>query len=300
MSEDLHRLTLLLTDQEFQELLKKRFSAASYTVSHSGERALLLPHVTEYLSALSVEDQPFVQTVLSRTLYVPDDVLTSELKRIVTEFLSSIGDQPFYIFLNRFKFASTELMIIKVMDLLVQANLLGFVTDESVLPEPSHVLIIDDASYSGTNLEAAIDSLSYINRPKNLKIHVLIPYISKFMYEALPKLYNVQMYSSNTMLTIDEYRVSQGETPFSDSVYERFGAIDKIEFHLQLPLYFDHTVASKDSSFPTIYLQGVIPEDGYYGKLIPYCPDQEIRHHVYYTYFDGLLPTPMPLKGDCK
>lgn len=295
---DLHLLTRRLTDQEFQNTLKQRFLTASYTISHQGERSLIPFRVREYLALLPTADRAFAETVLSRTVYIPDNVLTSELIRIVNEFLLFIGDRPYYVFLNRHKFASTELMIIKVIHLLNHSNLIGFVTDESVVPDGSHIAVIDDASYSGTNLEGIIDSLSYLNH--NVTIHVLIPYISKFMYDKLPELYNVQLYSSSTLLTIDEYRLSQGEPAFPDFLYERFQAIEYLDIHAQLPLYFDHVVASPDSSFPTIYLQGIIPERAQYGKLIAHCPDQEVRHRVYYSYFSGLLPPPMPLNQNCE
>lgn len=296
---DLHLLTRRLTDQEFQNTLKQRFLTASYTITHQGERSLIPFRVREYLNLLPTDaDRVFAETILSRTVYVPDNLLTNELTRITKELLILIGGRPYYVFLNRRKFASTELMIIKVMHLLRDSNLIGFVTDESIVPDGSHIAVIDDASYSGTNLEGIVDSLSYLNRDPT--IHVLIPYISKFMYDKLPELYNVQMYSSNTLLSIDEYRLQQGESAFPDILYERFRAAEHLEIHAQLPLYFDHAVASPDSSFPTIYLQGIIPGGGQYGKLIAHCPDQEVRHRVYYSYFSNLLPPPMPLKQNCK
>jgi hypothetical protein len=210
--------------------------------------------VEEYLGLLkSSRDYEFAETILENTTYVPFDELITELTRIINEFLDVIRQEPCYIYLNRRKFASTELMIIKIMHILDSTNLQGFVTDESIVPNGSQVAIIHDASYSGTNLEATIDSLTYYN--KNLKIHIIIPYISLFMYDELPKRYNLQMYSSNTLLSIDEYRSTMNKEPFPDYLYDRFQAQDNLDIHGQLPLYFDHAVASKDSSFPTIYLE---------------------------------------------
>ncbi len=78
------------------------------------------------------------------------------------------------------------------------------------------------------------------------------------MFNALPKTYsNVNFYPSTIVLqTINEII---NPNIFEDYLYERFEAIDKlISFHDQLPLYFDHTVASKDSYFPSIYLRGLV------------------------------------------
>ena len=292
-------LSQRLTDLQFQNTLKEKFLGATYQISHPGERALVPLRIGEYLSRLITnDDREFAQTILERTVYISDPVLTDELTRITGEFLSVIGTRPYYVFLNRFKFASTELMIIKVMALLMRANLVGFITDESIIPDGSNVAIIDDASYSGNNLEAIVESISTLNKPRTVQCHVLIPYISQFMYEALPKLYNVKMYSSNLLFTVDEYQQSMGKEAFPDWLYQRFQAQEKIEFHSQIPLYFDHAVASADSSFPTIYLRGIVPDGMDYGKLIGHCPDQEVRHGVY-SSFEGLLPNPMPLKQKC-
>jgi hypothetical protein len=290
-------LTMNLTNQEFQNTLKEKFLSASYNITRVGERGLVPSQVKDYLNSFITDsDREFAEAVLLKTLYISDTQLTDELTRVAKEFVDFMDGQPYYIFLNRYKFSSTELMTIKVMHIIKKSNWVGFVTDESILPNGSHVAIIDDASYSGINLEAATESLITFNRPNNITIHAVIPYISKFMHNKLPELYNIRMYSSNTFLTIDQCRVAEGKPAFPDSAYERFKAIDTVEFHSQLPLYFDHTVASPDSSFPTIYLQGIIPGREPYGKLISYDPDKEVRHRVYNSYFTGLLPSPMPLK----
>ncbi len=117
--------------------------------------------------------------------------------------------------------------------------------------------------------------------------------MSEFMYIELPKRCAVITYSPKTLLIIDEYRKLIHKESFSDKIYKRFFAVDKLDIHVQLPLYFDHTVASADSSYPRIYLQGVIPGDTNYGKLMKYCPDKEVGTRVYEKYFKGLLPKPI-------
>jgi hypothetical protein len=50
---------------------------------------------------------------------------------------------------------------------------------------------------------------------------------------------------------MSEYLEENNLPPFSEEVYERFQAYDKIDVH-------DHAVGSKDSSYPTIYLEGIV------------------------------------------
>jgi hypothetical protein len=238
-------------------------------------------------------DREFAQTILDRTVYVTDDILTRELRRLAAEFVSKIGTSSYYIVINSRKFASDALMIIKCFDILDRHNFVGFITDDMNIPEGSNIVIVDDASYSGNNLEATIESISYINKPKIVKLHVLIPYISQFMYNALPKHYNVMMYDSHLIMTINEYRITIGKVPFDEDLFERFKAYDKLKIGDQIPLYFDHTVASADSSFPTIYLKGIIPKAGYYGSLLEDKPDRDTQYEIYNKFFRDLLPPPM-------
>jgi hypothetical protein len=68
----------------------------------------------------------------------------------------------------------------------------------------------------------------------------------------------------------------------------------------QIPIYFDHTIAASTSSYPSIYLQGIIPgtPPRYIGPLVNKPPDKAIRVRVYLKYFQNLLPPPMALSPD--
>jgi hypothetical protein len=283
-------LDTLLTSEHFQNQLKQRFAQADYTVTYVGQRNLVSERVNEYLNQLQGEDYKFAATVLKRTLYVPFDRLIHHLRPMMERFTSKIGTEKYYIVLNRNKFASMALMLIQVFDLL-NVNQFYFITSESKLPPNSHAVIIDDASYTGTNLEAMIDTLTYNNI--HLTVHVLVPYMSRFMHQALSQTYNVRFYEPYLMLYMHEYLAEHNLAPFSDEIYKRFQAEGVLDLHNQLPLYFDHTVASKDSSYPTIYLEGIVPDNINYGSLIKYAPDQEVRSRVYCAYFNELLPPPM-------
>ncbi len=290
---DHHLLTEMCKSDSFQTDLTIQFIKASdnqIEVEEIGKRSLNKEKTLLYLQQLSDEDYHFVFTIIENTLYIPDNVLTEKLINLALEFLKNYRRKYYYIVLNRWKTESMVLMIIKVFNILNTPYFKGFITDETILPENSRVLIIDDASYSGNNLETYIDSISYIN--KTVNIHVLIPYISNFMFNVLPKTYSnvVKFFKSITVLkTINEIIKPEN---IKDYLYDRFEAVDKlVDFHEQLLLYFDHTVASKDSSFPTIYLRGIIPGKKDYGILINYLPNKSIRKKVYLKYFKNLLPS---------
>jgi len=281
----LNLLTELLTDDDFQNQLKAQFAKAKYTISHVGERKL---RTRGYVSKLQGEDYRFADTVLKRTIYVPFDVLVEKLRRGFEEFLVDIKSAHFYILLNHRKFDSMALMVCQVLP---RRRNFSFVTTKSILPPGSRVVIIDDASYSGTNLTGQIDEITYHN--SEATIDVIVPYMSRFTYTYLSKNFPANFYQSELILLMEEYLTERGLPSFSDETYRRFDAIGNLEFHDQLPLYFDHAIGSKDSSFPTIYLQGIVPGGPDHGILIGCEPDLAVRTRVYEAYFDGLLPPPV-------
>lgn len=266
-----------LQDPEFQEQLKKRFSVADYTIAHANERSLVTTKVDKYLSQLQRADRRFVLSVVQHALYVPFDELLANLKQMVARFLEDIGEKEYYILLNDRKFASMALMLVKVYPLLDSSKFL-FATNRCKLPPESHLLIVDDASYTGTNLCANIDEVSFAN--PSLTVHVAVPYVSQRIKKYLETTSKVRFYQPQLMSSLEEL-VGQS---FPDEVYQRFEAVGVLDFHDQIPLYFDHCVASKDSSFPTIYT-----------PLISHPPDRGVRHRLYDAYFLNLLPPPMPL-----
>lgn len=54
---------------------------------------------------------------------------------------------------------------------------------------------------------------------------------------------------------------------------------------MQAPLYFDHKVAGLFSSYPQIYLDGMIPDGEDFGSLLPIAPDTDIKQRVFDEFF---------------
>lgn len=286
----------------YQEKLKEAFTKANtegFSISFPDERELDYNLVNKYKNTLHRKYQDFFNDVIDNTVYISDFELDYKLKRSFEKFSHNIKNIPFYVFLNRMKFASMGLMTVRLMHLINDLNFIGFVSSNSLVENGTNVVVIDDASYSGNNLEAIIDELSYANIGKVINFHLVVPFISTFMYNYYTKLehksnsivqlqtqiYNVYPYSINTFRTINEILEEKGLEKYQHDIFEYFNL--EGELNLQIPIYFDHAVAANTSTFKSIYLKEIK------GKiLINYSPDLNVRNRVYDKFFKDLLPTP--------
>lgn len=125
-----------------------------------------------------------------------------------------------------------------------------FINNDKNLTTDDLILVIDDCSYSGSQL---YDCLNKNIIKKNMNIYVLFPFISEKAIEAILSLrHNFNFPDSrfvmNTLLDImDEKKI---ENIFNFYYYNN----KNIKFFIEnYPIYFDHKLPDIISSFPYIY-----------------------------------------------
>lgn len=236
-------------------------------VEHSGERKIYGTTWDAYISQLSnATDVEIIEQVESKTVYVDWERFIKLLEHSFTDFVREIGDQPFYIYLPTNKFGSEYVLVAWLWQDIKKLNFQGFVSlnDNSMLKDDANVLIIDDAIYSGHNLMGSIDELMYTTRLKfNFYIVVACSSLENLGQVEFP---DVKIRLFNSLLV--------PRIPTEGTSYEQY--MDEL-----VPMYFDHKIAGKASTFTDVYTE-----------LLPYPPDDSAKYKLYETYFATLVSPP--------
>jgi hypothetical protein len=245
--------------------------------------------VRQYLDRLSEPDRSFVRELLDRTTYIPYAEFKVALLQSFQIFVNDIGNQEFYLVLPSGKVGSEHWLTALLWPKLRLMNLRQIISEDDVLDitEQVHVLTIDDAIYSGNNTLGKIDSLTFDMSEKlglrqravtqQLLFDIVVPYVNPSGIEGINHFCEelgvscmihstYQVPSLNKLMNVEKYYPIDGDAP-----YDKF----KIESTALPPLYFDHKVAGSSSTYSTIYLDGVIPEDGEFGPLLKRLPSRE-------------------------
>lgn len=209
-------------------------------------------------------------------------------------FKQFIAGRSFYLLLPNYKIGSEHWITALLWSNLRDLNLHKIIIDSYDLPSQSHIydiVIIDDALYTYNKIDDVIYTFSKISgmdndteSGKHFHFHLLIPYVSR----AGKKFIMDECHYRNTRLSFNDIHcmASLGDLIDISSYYpiepeqtlrDRFD----VSLNLDLPIadmpaiYFDHKVAAPESTFSSIYLEGKIPGDGYYGSLFRENPFRE-------------------------
>lgn len=231
----------------------------------------------------------FVTSVLDHTKYYDFYKFKAALLISLNKFIQEIADRPFYIFFNLMdRIGSEQWLVLLLWNRLRNLNVKGFITSYSdQVPEDSSILIIDDAIYSGTNMISLMDNYTYgmheINRrPIMYQFHLVVPYVSLTG--------GIEVESFNTLSFISTIRLYSHIQTYS--IREILSHEHKILSHYDLiissygiegdpvPIYFDHKIGNEFASFPTIYLEGRIPNRSSFGPLMDIVPSRRIIKNV--------------------
>lgn len=248
------------------------------------DRSLDEVKVRKYIEQLQPDEQKFVRELLDKTTYISFAELKIALSYAFEKFKKSIGDQPFYLMASGYKFGSEHWFIGLLWDQIRTMNLLGILNENSELKltEPTNIVIIDDAIYTGNNVLSMIDEFSYFlsekqGRPQkdicsNIKLHMVIPFINYSGLESINhflKEFGIigYTYSNNIIDGLSDL------IDVSDNMVDRFG----IDIPEMSAIYFDHKVAGSMSTFSMIYLDGLVPGKERFGSLFKVNPS---RHKI--------------------
>lgn len=120
--------------------------------------------VQNYVSQLPTSaDRGFVLDLLSKTTYVPYHLFKDALLKSFSTFRQSIGTKPFYLARMRSKVGSEDWLTALLWPILRTMNLIDIIDEDAIisLNGKINVLILDDASYTGTNTFSKMDSIVY-------------------------------------------------------------------------------------------------------------------------------------------
>lgn len=253
-------------------------------VLNEGERAISSETWDEYIS--KIEDEGLKETVLEvrrKTKYFTWSQFADLLNKSFNKFVASIGDKSFLIYLPSEKFSSEHVLVALLWKQIRKLNFQGFIslTDFTLLEDGSNVLFLDDAIYSGNNLIGSMDGLNYETN-KKFVYYIVVACSTEnisMIKDAMPLLKGNIFYTENIPLI---------DIPPGDDIHSRLS-------YRMSPTYFDHKVAGTMSSFPLIYLKGIIAENKEFGMLLPIKPDTEIKDRLYEKYFRDITPGPKEL-----
>lgn len=263
-------------------------------IKYAGLREIKETTKNDYLSRFTnIEDKEFVQSVLEKTIYIPSEEFFKSLEESFRLFSESIGDEPFYIYLPKQKFSSEHIFTIYLWEKIIHKNFIHFVNSESVIKEGTNILIIDDCIYTGNNILSAIDETTYTNKNIKINFYLVVPFVSVGGFEAISsfkmktQLFSVKFFLIKKMEHFFSKHNRLDNSPDSRNL-EQFLERFKLEFSMQVPIYFDHKVANNFSTFESIYLEGIIPGQEDYGLLISYLPDTDVKSRIYNKYFQDI------------
>ena len=272
-------------------------------------------------------DRTFITKLLDETVYLDYQQFKDSLLHNFKTFSKSIKNKPFYILSSIHKETHSEDWILAILwPYLRYKNIMGFLLfseDEDQVPDiitkpgTYDLVIFDDVSYSGGNIVAKIDILTYDLaklldiKTKELKsngyhfiFHIVVPYLSSSSRKNISTMSDVtvKFYTKHNILVLDEiidlkhyYGDHYDLGPGDISGYDR---ILYQKFNFEVPngplLYLDHKIASQSSTYPQIYRDGNIPvvdsKPRQYGNLLKELPSRykiEELDNLFLEYTDG-------------
>lgn len=250
--------------------------------------------VKAYLSQLNEPHKSFIRDVIDNTRYVKYEEFKSKLFMAFDKFHQSIGKNKFFLLLSP-SVSSMYWLTLLLWPKLCTMNLVKIIKSSTELDikddcaEKIDILIIDDAIYSGCNIMANVDTLTWdLSHSLNLtqrhvgnkfKFHIVTPYASvggKHSIYEFSQVINVEIIhyiienlkGCHSLVPIEKYY----STVFDTILYDKFGIENS-----NLPLiYFDHKVAGCCSTYSTIYMERRLPDGSSGDHLFKNEPSRSI------------------------
>lgn len=176
-------------------------------------------------------------------------------------------------------------------------NLVDIINKESqLLPPEINILIVDDCIYTGQHTIGTIDDFtsnlvlkkypSYKepydipnfrseqeNIIKKINFHFVIPYVSQYGRKSIQDAFGIvnSFYPRSVLRSLNWNEIVNTYDEGKIGIFVMKFQIENMDVPA---IYFDHKVADSFSTFSTIYLQGIIPPNDYYGSLFRENPSR--------------------------
>jgi len=224
-----------------------------------------------WISSLPTQVSPFAEYMLKGIRHVDQAAFEFKLEKAMEEFLATIGDESFAVLnLNAEKSNDWVYELAREKGLPEPSHVVGMLEDKTKLKQMieegkiKHVVIFDDASYSGSGLADLFHNLVKPIGMKGYDLHIVIPFMSKKAKENFVRNkkiifgdVNLHIFQQKTIGTVGE-RLQQGfrSGELSPESIARF--YDHFETHLgkidQFALtYFQHKIADYESVWHILF-----------------------------------------------
>jgi len=174
---------------------------------------------------------------------------------------------------------------INIIDIIHNINYIKHIDKVNV-----QYIYCDDCSYTGTQLSDDLNDIiqfvkdyrSGVDKPTI--VNTIVPYISEYAKEQLKSVYYSE--ELKTFKTILQEH-SKAEIDINSKHLADYFLWNGSNFDNQVAVYFDHKIADDLSTFPFIYMTGMIATDKYPNSTIYYCKN---------TKYNKLTEYPIPHK----
>ena len=264
----------------------------------NGQHGLDPAKVQSYLTSVNPKYHDIIAFLLEHTAYITMETTLAESYKTASPLFQALKEN-FYIYLPSEKIGSEYWFTAKLYPLFAyHPHFKGYINNDTPL-EKGHIIIIDDAIYSGVNVLSMIDEFTdnMVNRIKdpigttlesrnrnykqnikelaaNYVFHLLVPYVLPEGKQEIVNFagedFTICFYHTNELTSL---RALVRETKL-ESVYKGFYTAFTMEGHAS-PTYFDHKVANNFGSFPQIYLEGYNGKQ-MTGTLLKKLPDRSM------------------------
>lgn len=207
--------------------------------------------IAEYRTKFPKEyDQILFDHIIKLTRYIDYETFYTKLIEIVQKIQDEV-----YIYINPYDPCHSETWCVVLAWPFIKDKVKCVFTDLTKIDEKYPVLIIDDAIYTGLRMAGFISNIMDYSPCK--KIIVCVPYAT-ITYEGVVK-YHLKEYKEIAQI---EYYVGESiwsirfEPHTDDMVFYLADTFDTSG--IGLPIYFQHKIAGKESTFKNIYNNCVI------------------------------------------
>lgn len=236
-----------------------------------GARSINKLNVDIFLNTIKdPEAKIYAQSVIQHTRYIPDEEFMKCLYISLEMFRKNIGATPYAVVLSTKKYGSEWWILQRLFGSYFVGTEPNIITKSNPDTDPTNVVIIDDAIYSGIHLETALITFLYgTPRPredailrKRYTFHLIIPFISTVGYEYISNYLrnkaDVFFYSceGKTLPTFDIIEPKVFELTNKPGVRRM---LDTNPDKTPLLIYFDHKIADGASTEEYIISSIVYP-----------------------------------------
>nr|QBK90171.1 MAG: uncharacterized protein LCPAC102_00840 [Pithovirus LCPAC102] len=218
------------------------------------DRSIDQTKVNNYLN--SIQDfkiKEITQLIIDNTTYINFNTLKNELIKQVNKLPNNIN----ILFDTRDKVGSEHWLIVLIWPW-IKNKVIKVINTFTDIDNDYPILIIDDAIYSGHYMMGVMDMISYEykqfnniswNAPFKNKFIGMVAYASKNGIEGINRNSkymgaDILIYTDNIIANISQLIPNYN----NDYMHKNFGIEND-----NVPIYFDHKIAGKFSSFPNIY-----------------------------------------------